>query len=235
MYTNKLIKTILYELREGRYKDTEILPKEEELAQTFNVSRTALRDVLKSLEEEGYIIRVKKKGTIRNKRVLNLNFRIDIEYEFKDLLEIAGYEHSYKILDVEEIKADKYIAGELEIEKGKPLLKIKKLVFANKKPVILCFDFIDLCLLNNKKPEAKEYDPNIYNLVEVKSNKKIDFNITKILPSRATKEIRDILKLKGNVFKIEDVAFTKYAKPLLFSRIYWNGDFFDFQLVRKRY
>lgn len=233
--SNKLIKVMLHELREGKFKNIEILPKEEELAQYLNVSRTSLRDVLKSLEEEGYIIRVKKKGTIINKRVLNLHFRIDIEYEFKDLLEIAGYKHSYKLLGIEEIKADEYIAKQLELKIQTPLLEVKKLVFANEKPVILCYDYLNLNLFNNNIPEEKDYDPNIFTLLEDKTHERVDFNVTKIIPIIANKELKELLEVKGPIIKIEDVGFSKYAKPILFSTIYWNGDFFDFHLVRKRY
>ena len=96
-------------------------------------------------------------------------------------------------------------------------------------------DYLNLNLFNNDPPEEKDYDPNIFTLLEDKTDERLDFNVTKIIPIIPKKDIKELLKVKGPIIKIEDVGFSKYAKPILFSRIYWNGDFFDFHLVRKRY
>lgn len=60
--STKVLKELLTLLREGFFGDAETLPREEDLAKILQVSRTVIRDVLKILEQEGYIIRVKKKG-----------------------------------------------------------------------------------------------------------------------------------------------------------------------------
>lgn len=232
--SNKLMKTMLYEFREGKFANSTILPKEEELAKLFQISRTALRDLLKNLEEEGYIIRVKKKGTIINRRVLDLPFRLDIEYEFKDLLEMSGYKQSQKFLGLERVEASEKVAQQLEIKVGSPLLIAKKVVFANKKPVILCYDYLNLAMFKTL-PEEKDCYPNIFALIENQTKERIDFNITKIIPINPPKEVSKLLKVNSPLIKIEDVSFNSHGKPVLFADIFWHGDFFNFHLVRKRY
>lgn len=231
----RLFKQLLFELREGKFANSEILPKEEVLAQHLKISRTALRDVLKTLEQEGYILRVKKKGTIINKRVLDLNFRIDIDYEFKDLLELAGLSHTSKVISYEEITADPYIAKQLELKEGQPLIKLEKVIYSNRKPVIYCIDYLNLEQFPTK-PEADHFkEMDIFSLLESLSGEVMDFNITKLIPALPDKSTAKLFKSTGPLLSIEEVGFTRNLKAILFARIFWNSDFFDFHLVRKRY
>lgn len=233
---NNLIKTIIYELKEGKFSELDILPKEEDLAKSLNVSRTALRDALKILEQEGYIIRIKKKGTIINKKVLKLNFRLDIEYEFKDLLEIADYDHNFKTLSTKMIEADEKLAEKLGVEKGASLVQVKKIIYANSKPVILCRDYFYLDLFENGQPTKEEYsNDNIFAILEKYSGKRLDFTITDLKPILPDKETKELLQIDEPILAIEEVGFTHNIKPILFSRILWNSQFFNFHIFRKRY
>jgi len=59
---------IYYQLREeiesGKYKAGELLPSEEELAVTFQASRTTIRNALQELEKDNLIFRKRGKGTV---------------------------------------------------------------------------------------------------------------------------------------------------------------------------
>ena len=69
---------LLSDMREGRYAACERLPRESVLAEKLGISRTQLRDVLASLEREGFITRRHGVGTIINRHVLNAHTRMDI-------------------------------------------------------------------------------------------------------------------------------------------------------------
>ena len=227
---------MLYELREGKFSNQEILPKEEELAQYLKVSRTALRDVLKILEQEGYIIRIKKKGTIINKKILQLNFRIDIEYEFKDLLEIAGYKHSFTTIEIKNIDMDKNLEEKLDLAPRTPLVMVKKIIFANDKPVIICEDYFNLDLFKIKEPTKKEYEKkNIFTILEKYSGERLDFCITTLIPILPNKETKKLFKTQDPILMIEEVGFNTHIKPILFSKISWKSEFFNFHIFRKRH
>ena len=76
---------LLADMRSGIYANDERLPRESVLAETLGISRTQLRDILASLEREGFITRRHGVGTIINRHVLNAQGRMDIEVEFLDM------------------------------------------------------------------------------------------------------------------------------------------------------
>ena len=83
---------LLSDMREGRYAACERLPRESVLAEKLGISRTQLRDVLASLEREGFITRRHGVGTIINRHVLNAHTRMDIEVEFLDMIRQSGHQ-----------------------------------------------------------------------------------------------------------------------------------------------
>ena len=80
---------LLSAMRNGEYAHSERLPRESALAVTLGISRTQLRDVLASLEREGFITRRHGVGTIINRHVLDVQTRMDIEVEFLDIITIT--------------------------------------------------------------------------------------------------------------------------------------------------
>ena len=77
---------LLSDMKDGAYADCERLPRESVLAEKLGISRTQLRDILASLEREGFITRRHGVGTIINRHVLNVQTRMDIEVEFLDMI-----------------------------------------------------------------------------------------------------------------------------------------------------
>ena len=61
---------LLADMKEGAYAHCERLPRESVLAEKLGISRTQLRDILASLEREGFITRRHGVGTIINRHVL---------------------------------------------------------------------------------------------------------------------------------------------------------------------
>ena len=89
--SEEVTRSLLKEIRTGRYSQLKKLPPEVELASQLGVSRTLLRDCLAILEREGFISRKHGVGTVINKHVLEVETRMDLEKEFMDMVADAGY------------------------------------------------------------------------------------------------------------------------------------------------
>ena len=74
---SRIRKELLQELVSGIYQEAVRLPPEVEIAARLGVSRTALRDALATLEQEGFISRRKGVGTIINRHVLAVKTRME--------------------------------------------------------------------------------------------------------------------------------------------------------------
>ena len=81
---------LLTAMREGEYAHCDRLPRESVLSEKLGISRTQLRDILASLDREGFITRRHGVGTIINRHVLGAQARMDIEVEFLDMIRQSG-------------------------------------------------------------------------------------------------------------------------------------------------
>ena len=83
---------LLQAMRTGEYAHGDRLPRESVLAEKLGISRTQLRDILASLEREGFITRRHGVGTLINRYVFNVPTRMDIEVGFSDMIRPAPSE-----------------------------------------------------------------------------------------------------------------------------------------------
>ena len=65
--TKTIRSQLLADMKDGAYANCDRLPRESILAEKLGISRTQLRDILASLEREGFITRRHGVGTIINR------------------------------------------------------------------------------------------------------------------------------------------------------------------------
>ena len=104
--TKTIRSQLLADMKDGAYASCERLPRESVLAEKLGISRTQLRDILASLEREGFITRRHGVGTIINRHVLNVQTRMDIEVEFLDMIRQSGHEPAVAFVRVSDGTAD---------------------------------------------------------------------------------------------------------------------------------
>ena len=134
---------LLASMKSGEYASSERLPRESVLSERLGISRTQLRDILASLEREGFITRRHGVGTIINRHVLNVQTRMDIEVEFLDMIRQSGCKAAVAFVRVSDGVADAKIARQLQIPEGTPIIRIARLCTADEKPAIYCEDVIE--------------------------------------------------------------------------------------------
>jgi len=91
---------ILDEIKKGEYKSGAPIPTENELSEIFDISRTTIRQAITELVREGYLYRVKSKGTFVSKPKLALHVSEAVHTIGSDA-ENEGYETHIEVLDCE--------------------------------------------------------------------------------------------------------------------------------------
>ena len=104
---------LLTAMREGEYAHCDRLPRESVLSERLGISRTQLRDILASLDREGFITRRHGVGTVINRHVLGAQARMDIEVEFMDMIRQSGRTPGLAFVRAAELPADDRIAAKL--------------------------------------------------------------------------------------------------------------------------
>ena len=112
----------LEEMRSGAFSQVARLPRESELAQQLNISRTQLRDGLVRLEREGFISRRHGVGTVINCHVLNVRTRMDLEVKFMGMVRQSSHSPNQAFVKPETIACPTAVAKRLAIDEGVPVL-----------------------------------------------------------------------------------------------------------------
>lgn len=105
------------------------LPREMELCGMFEVSRTTVRRALSELDREGLIRRVKGTGTFVSRPQLFDKTTFFIK-SFAEELKAQGLTAVSEVLEQHTVLSDEHIASALEIQKGSPVLKLRRLRYS---------------------------------------------------------------------------------------------------------
>ena len=113
-------KSLKSNIIEGEYKIGSLIPPEPALCDMYGVSRTTIRKAVEMLIKDGFITVKQGFGTqvISQKTNQNLNCLTSISQTLK----VKGYEIGVKNVYIEELKADRNLAQEFDVEIGTPLI-----------------------------------------------------------------------------------------------------------------
>lgn len=132
---------LLKKIETGYYKEGDKIPKEMDLTRKYNVSRPTIRQAISSLADEGYVERIKRKGTFVLKKKINQEFTHVIS-SFDTEIAQKGLIPKTKVLVFEEIDAPKKAAKFLGIEENDKVYKLVRLRYAGKDPIVFVTTFI---------------------------------------------------------------------------------------------
>ena len=104
------------------------IPSEREICEQYAVSRTTVREVLKDLEREGYLVRKQGKGTFVKYPAMEQ--KLSKFYSFSEEIRARNLEASTRIVSFEMIPADSLVARKLGIREETPVYAITRLRLA---------------------------------------------------------------------------------------------------------
>lgn len=110
------------------------IPPERTLAETFQTSRTTVRQALQELVAEGQLERFQGSGTFVAKPKVSQLLQLTSHTED---MRAQGLEPSSQLLGVDTIRADAPLAERLKIRRGMRVVKIERLRMANQEPMAI--------------------------------------------------------------------------------------------------
>ncbi len=157
-------KHILANIESGIWRENDLVPSENKLAETFSVSRMTARRALEELSQQGILIRTRGSGTyVASLKGQGSMFEIrDIADEIKD----RGHDYSAVLIELDEIEAIPPIAIALGVEMGSTVFHSVIVHNDNGKPVQVEERFVNKQLV----PEYLQQDFNLSSPHEYLSN-----------------------------------------------------------------
>lgn len=233
---SKTIRTqLLSEMKSGVYAACDRLPRESVLAETLGISRTQLRDILASLEREGFITRRHGVGTIINRHVLSVETRMDIEVEFLDMIRQSGYKPAVAFVRVSDGTADEKISAQLQIPVGTPIIRIARLCTADGNPAIYCEDVVEKALAKGNYT-IQDFKLPIFHFLQQFCGVNPYLDLTDVRPAVADAALAEILQVPigAPLLNMDEVDFDIEGKPVFCSNEYFVDGIFHHTVMRKK-
>ena len=226
---------LLSAMREGEYAHCDRLPRESVLSEKLGISRTQLRDILASLDREGFITRRHGVGTVINRHVLGAQARMDIEVEFMDMIRQSGHTPGVAFVRAAEGAADEKAAGQLGIPVGTPVLKISRLCTADGRPAIYCEDIVEKAKLRHPYTEAELRQP-IFDFLQSVCGLSSYLDLTDLRPVAADAFLSGIFQLPEGtpLLNMDEVDYDIDGAPVFVSREYFADGIFRHTVLRKK-
>ena len=203
----------LFKLIRECAQTTDRLPPEDVLAQQLGISRVKLRDMLATLQANGYISRKKGIGTLINKHMLAETARLDMDTVYEEMISESGHIPSMlvqKIKLVSDIPQE--IRDRLQLAPEDTAYLIEKTAFADDIPAIFTIDYIQrYCdeLLDNLIVHAEAI--------------------------AAGHTIADRLQLPEGapVLKLSSICYSQKLKPIMSSVEYYNTNMLPLSFLKR--
>ena len=226
---------LLSAMKDGEFASCQRLPRESVLAESLGISRTQLRDILASLEREGFITRRHGVGTIINRHVLNAQTRMDIEVEFLDMIRQSGHEPAVASVRVSDGTADAKIAAQLQIPEGTPIIRVSRLCTADGKPAIYCEDVIEKSLAQGSYT-INDLKRPIFHFLQQFCGVYPYLDLTDLKPMVADAALAEILQVPvgSPILHMDELDFDIDGNPVFCSSEYFADGFFRHTVLRKK-
>ncbi|WP_176461839.1 trehalose operon repressor [Anaeromicrobium sediminis] len=188
----KIYNLIKTKIENGELKPNTKLSSENELVKEYNVSRETIRKTLNLLVQNGYIQKMRGKGSF----VLDINkfdFPVSGLISFKELAEKMGTRSETIVNELELMEADDFLVKHLEVQEDDLVWKVIRTRKIGNEKIILDKDFFNKIFVPSLTKEICE--DSIYEYIENTLNLEIGFAKKEITIEPSSEEDEEHLDL----------------------------------------
>ncbi|MBC7152179.1 GntR family transcriptional regulator [Ciceribacter selenitireducens] len=221
-------------IRDEGLKPGDKLPTEAQLTDRFKISRPALREALKLLEQDDIIYVTHGRGRfVSAMSAVQVERPITVFESVTDMTRHYGYSTSNKVLSISEEAPDKIVRERLRLGPKDRVIRLERLRLQNDVPILYCVDFIPRGLIPAKLYDV-DWSGSLLDLMEQHRQRPRMSAATVsavMLPDDVIE--RNDLRDFGPALKIVETCFNAAGEPVNHAIDYHRGSHFSFSLVRK--
>jgi GntR family transcriptional regulator len=232
--TDETVTAISDAIREEKFAPGSQLPSELELMTMLGVSRTTLREALRTLEEQGSINRRRGLGTFVSEKSIVKD--LSINFGITEMITQAGFTPGTIKCEIRMEEASGIVAQNLEIPDGTQILVVERLRLANNRPIVWSEDMLPASILEGKIPKPGDLkDQSLYDYLEQNHNIRICQGMATLRPIPAPKDVAERLQIHRNdiLLLIGQTDYDENHQPVIFSDEYHLSDKITFVIHRK--
>lgn len=228
-------KNILNYINQNDLKTGDPLPSENKLVEMMGVSRITIREALASLKNENIIYKVQGKGSFIKNKPIKLKNGLEALQSPTQIMKNNGYTPCTEYLKTEIYSPKKEIKNKLKLEDNEKIVTYRRKRFADQKLVVYGIDSMPIKYFAGSVPNEFKQE-SMLNYVENKLQINIDYALTEIIPYQFDEKMASILNIdqKKLFILLNQVHHNSNGKPIIYSLDYFNSDFFNFSIYRRR-
>ena len=210
------------------------LPTEPELAKQLRVSRSTLREAMRSFETQGLLIRKQGSGTYRADTTGVFETGLEVLDSLETLAARLSLDVSMGELLVEQISADEELARKLSAEKGSPLVNVSRVITVKNQPVAFLRDILPLDVIASKDLE-EGFNGSVLDLLIHRADPMPEQSSTEIKVIPAPREVARALDIQRGeaLLMFEADLVDKTGRVIDHSFSWFLPGYFHFHVNRK--
>ncbi|MGC4018142.1 MAG: GntR family transcriptional regulator [Muricomes sp.] len=230
----QLKELILAEIKEGNYRSGDLIPTEKDISDAFQISRTTVRQAITELVQEGWLYRVKSKGTFVSQPKISQEYIRKIE-SFNDQMYRMGVVPSTEVLELKKMKATEAgdsVVKALELTEDDSVIFLYRKRMANGEPIVTTktyLPFIECEFLMSHDLRTEQ----LYTILSEKEESRI-FRIERTVEAiEAKTEDVNLLEIKRGkpIQYFVSIGYNAYGKPIEYTLSRYRGDRSKFEVT----
>ncbi len=217
-------------LNAGEFEQGKLLPSDHKLMMNYGVARETVRKAMKQLAEDGYVQRLRGKGTIA---IDQKQFHFPLT-EIMSYTELVNSEHLQSENRLMSFKDD-VIPKIFGAEEAEPVQQIVRVRMVDSEPDIVDYDYV----LKAVAPELTETDAktSLFRYFEQDLGLEIDYAVKTLTVEQATVEDRRLLNIpvRTPVVVVRSKTYLKDSRVLSYTESRHRGDRFSSVVFAKRH
>ncbi|PST18811.1 GntR family transcriptional regulator [Mesorhizobium plurifarium] len=221
-------------IREQGLTPGDKLPTEAQLTERFKISRPALREALKLLEQDGVIYVEHGRGRfVSAMSAVHVERPITVFESVTDMTRHYGYATVSKVLSIAEELPDAVTAGQLRLGNGERVIRLERLRLHKDEPILYCIDYIPRGIIPTRLYDI-DWGGSLLDLLEHYRHRPrmSAATVTAVMLPDDVVERNDLRDF-GPALLIRETCFNANGVPVVYAVDYHRGSHFSFSLARK--
>jgi GntR family transcriptional regulator len=210
------------------------LPTEAQLTQRFKISRPALREALKLLEQDDIIYVEHGRGRfVSAMSAIRVERPITVFESVTYMARHYGYNTVNKVLSIAEETPDKTTAEKLKLAAGERVIRIERLRLQDDEPIMYCLDYVPRSIIPTRLYDIDWSGSLLALLEQYRQRPRMSAATVSavMLPDDVVE--RNDLRDFGPALLITETCYSAAGVPVVLAIDYHRGSHFSFSLARK--
>ncbi len=222
---------ILDEIKSRHYEVGSLIPTEKEFSEAYQLSRTTVRQAITELVQEGWLYRVKSKGTYVTHPKINQDFIKKVE-SFNDQILRSGMTPSTEVLALRKEKADSDVAKNLGLKENDPVVYLYRKRSADEDPIVTIETYLPYKTCSFVMDHDLQ-EERLYSILDQSIDTSI-FRVDRVAEAvEANKNDEKYLGIKKGkpIHFFSSVGYNTYDVPIEYSLARYRGDRSRFEIT----